>query len=223
MKNPTVLVLALIYVVSLSSAAQDKARADGDRVAESRRVSQFELVDGTLVDGLRKLVELEHLHLGIEKILRNKFSDPPIADPRFSVRLVDVTVGDILDAMCQYDHRYAWSADGASLNIYPRAAVEDPSYFLNRNLTRIAVEGIPDPDAALVFLDRELPPPREHFSYIQVGGDVRYEKPWTTSFENLTVRQFINRVAEHMGAQSTWIVQGSKDEMLFTFLRGVFH
>ena len=222
MKILTALPLIVSCLLPCCSAAQGAVVGEKYQAPASRRVPQFELVDGTLLDGVQELAKLQLVHLGIEEILQNKFSDPPIATPRFSVRLSNSTVGDILDALCQYDGRYAWSADGASLNVYPRARMEDPSYMLNRHLIRITVEAIPDPDKALLFLDRQLPSPREHFGYIAVGGDDRYPSPWTASFENMTVRQFINRVAEHMGAQSTWILQGSNDEKLFSFHTGAF-
>ena len=42
-------------------------------------------------------------------------------------------------------------------------------------------------------------------------------------FEHLTVRQFINRMAERMGTQTSWVWQGGKDERMLTFLKGGFH
>jgi hypothetical protein len=42
------------------------------------------------------------------------------------------------------------------------------------------------------------------------------------SFEHLAVRQFVNRLAEHMGSQSSWIWQGGRDERMFTFQKGGF-
>jgi len=54
-------------------------------------------------------------------------------------------------------------------------------------------------------------------------GDTSYAEPWSTVLERLTERQFINRIAEHMGNNTVWVWQGGKDERMFTFFRRGFH
>ena len=62
--------------------------------------------------------------------------------------------------------------------------------------------GLSSPEAALAFLDRQLPSPREQLAYAGAGGDSHYTAPWTQSYEDIRVRQFINRVSEHMGSHT---------------------
>ena len=215
-----ILALVVLEVAALNgSPAQGRAVDTPPVVAE--RISRFELVDETFMDGVTKLTRLElPLNLGIERALRRKYSDLPHDEARFSLHLANATVKDVLDSLCAHDGRYTWSTDGDSINIYPRSTVGNGLYFLNRQVARITLNAIPDPDEALTSLDKQLPPPREAFGYVQVGGDISYPKPWTVTFEHLTVRQFINRVAEHLGPRSVWIFQGSNDQRFFTFHRG---
>lgn len=188
-----------------------------------QKVQDFEVTDASLIDALSALSSnsIENLHLGIEQLLRNRLSDPEDRSVLFSLHLKNETVRNILDAVCRLDARYAWSTDGSSINIYPRAIVSDPSYLLNLQLQQITLTDIPDPDKMFSPLHKQLP--REELGYIQTGGDISYTEPWTVTFEHLTVRQLINRVAEHLGPRSSWIFHGTKSERLFTFQKGAFH
>jgi hypothetical protein len=188
-----------------------------------QRVLHFEMIEAALIDGIAELSSnsIPKLHLGIEEISREKLSDPRERSIRFSLRLENKTVKEILDTLCQFDARYAWSTDGDSINVYPRSGVDDNSNLLNLRLEHISLENIPDPDQALTPLARQFP--TQQIGYIQMGGDNTYSKPWTVSLEHLTVRQFVNRIAEHMGSQTSWIWQGGKDARMFTFLKGGFH
>ena len=187
------------------------------------RVAEFEFKDSTLIDGIAELSSkpIGGLHLGIEQILREKMSDPEDQSVQFSLHLENKTVREALDTLCGLDTRYTWSTDGPSINIYPRATIGDYSYLLNLQLERITLTDIPDPDK--VFAPLYILLPKEQLGYFQLGGDIGYAKPWSVTFEHLTVRQLINRVAEHLGPRSSWIFHGSKDERLLTFQKGAFH
>jgi len=130
-------------------------------------------------------------------------------------------VRDIVDTLCQFDSRYTWSSDGSSINVYARAVVADPTYFLNREFEKLSLKDIPDPGQALTPLAKQFP--NEQIGYVQIGGDNRYAQPWTVDFEHLTIRQFMNRIAEHAGSQTVWIWRGGKDSRMFTFLKGGFY
>jgi hypothetical protein len=188
------------------------------------RVEHFDLSDAILRDGVAELGSnpVDGLHLGLEEVLRGKIQeDPRTASPHFSLHLRDKTVREILDAICGSDSRYIWSVDGASVNIYPRSAIADPSYLPNFRLNKMALMRITDPDLALPAIGQQYPD--EQIGYMQAGGNISYVEPWTVSFEQLTVRQFVNRLAEHIGPRSSWIWQGGRDERMFTFQRGGFH
>jgi hypothetical protein len=179
------------------------------------------LIHEAFIDGIAKLTQVPiELHLGVEEILGDTFSEPVGSSVRFSLNLQDKRVREILDALCRSDARYMWSSEQATINVYPRATVSDESKLLNRSLQRIEIKNIPDPEQARTPLNRQLPPPKEQLGYSQLGGDSGYAEPWTVVFQNLTVRQFINRLAEHMGPRTSWLWKGTKQERFFTFLRG---
>ncbi len=207
---------------------QEPHNSQGARPAMSpleARVSRFDLTDAILRDGLSELSlkNVEGLHLGFEEIIRGKIQDDPRAlSAHFSLHMENKSVRQILDALCESDGRYRWSEDAATVNVYPQSTVPDRSYLLNLTIDRIAVDNIPDPDQGLTPLSKLFP--EQQVGYFGSGlGDNTYAEPWTAVFYRLTVRQFINRMAEHMGPQTSWVWEGGKDERMFTFLKGGFH
>jgi len=188
-------------------------------------VKEFQVTDSSFTQAVSALSRLpiKDLHLGFEEVLRDKTSDPPKPGTHFTISPDKSTLREILDLLCEFDSRYTWARDGETINIYPKEVAEDSSYLLNRWLQQITVTELPDPGEGLTFLDRQLPPPREQLAYAGAGGNFSYASPWTQSFSQLTVRQFINRLSEHMGSHTSWVFYGSKEERRFTFLKGGFN
>jgi hypothetical protein len=186
-------------------------------------VVRFDLTDSTLVEGLSKLSSepIVVLHLGIEEILREKFSEPRDRSVRFSLTLEHTTVRDIIDTLCQFDSRYTWSTDGSSINVYPQQIVGNSSYLLNRDLEQITLKNISRPEDALTPLTRLLP--GEQLGFASMGGDSSYSEPRSAEFNDLTVRQLMNRLAEHIDVRGGWILSGSNDQRFFSFFRLGFH
>ncbi len=195
----------------------------GQRILEIR-VAHFELKDQTLFDGLAQLSSsVKSLAFGFEKFLTAKFTDPDVSYPHFSIDLADKTVREILNELCKMDSRYTWSRDGRTINVYPRATVDDPSYLLNRRLEKLALSGVTDIQQPLLAIYQQLPQPRENIGIVQAGGDITYpSKPWTVTLANLTVRQAMNRIAAHMGPRGSWILSGSRDVKAFSFQKWAF-
>jgi hypothetical protein len=173
------------------------------------------LIDSTLIDGLSKLSlePIAGLHLGIEAIIRDKFSEPPDRSIRFSLNLVDTSVRNIVETLCQFDSRYTWSIDGPSINVYPRETIGNSSYLLNRELESITLKEITDPYEALTPLSKLLPGEQIGYAGVQIGGS--YTEPWSAVFHGVTVRQLMNRISEHIGRRGGWIWTGSKDQRFF--------
>src|SRR5579864_5081298 len=170
------------------------------------RLEHFDLDDAIFGDGISELSlrNIEGLHLGFEEVIREKIQDNPRAvSPHFSLHLRNKTVREVLDELCRSDLRYAWSEDGSTINIYPRATERDESHLLNLRIDRITVNNIPDPDQALTPLSKLFP--GQQIGYFGPGlGSNTYAERWTMTFEDLTVRQFIDRLAEHIGPQTSW-------------------
>lgn len=188
-------------------------------------IQRFEVTDAVLRDAVSELSlqKIEGLHLGFEEVIRHRVQDDPKSvSPHFSIHLENKTVRGILDEMCRADTRYTWAQDGGTVNIYPKATVSLEGYLLNLQISKLSLEGAPDPDHALTPLSKEFP--SQQIGYFGPGlGNNSYRQPWTVTFESLTARQFINRVAEHMGGSTAWVWEGGNDERMFTFLKDGFH
>jgi hypothetical protein len=118
------------------------------------------------------------------------------------------------------DNRYTWSADGSSVNVYPREIIGNSSYLRNRELDSIALENINRPADALNTLTRLLP--GEQLGVAQAGPYNGYPEPWSTSFSHLTVRQLMNRLSEHDGPRGGWIWSGSVGQRFFAYFERSF-
>jgi hypothetical protein len=188
-------------------------------------LDHFDVTDAVLRDGVSELSlkKIDGLHLGFEEIVRDRIEqDPSTVSPHFSLHLQGKTIRELLDELCKTDPRYTWLQDGATVNIYPRSIVGDASYLLNLNIDRIVVKDAPDADHALTPLFKQFP--EQQIGYFGPGlGSDDYDAPWTAGFNSLTVRQFINRIAEHMGPRTSWVWEGGQKERMFTFLKDGFN
>lgn len=208
-------VITVLFLESICLGSQSPAPADS---ALSLRVERFELANQTFADGIR-LLQAQNLplNLGFEMVLKAKDTDPSPPEVHFSLRRNGATVREILEALCGMDGRYTWSQDGSVVNVYPRSIADDPSYLLNRRIPQVELKEASDAYQVLNPITHNLPPPKEQIGYSHVGGDVLYSKPWTTTFDNLTVRQIINRATSHLGPHGGWVFYGSQDLRWFTF------
>jgi hypothetical protein len=186
------------------------------------KIEHFDATDAILRDAIYELglKNVEGLHLGMEEIIREDINqDPKTVNPHFSLHFEGKTVREILDQLCRADSRYTWSIEGATVNVYPIATIGDPSYLLNLSIRRVEVKDIPDPDQGLTPLSRLFTQQQIGYSGPGLASNA-YTESWTSAFENLTVRQFIDGLAEHMGPRTSWVWQGGHKERLFTFWKG---
>jgi len=219
-----------LFLISPFSLVQEGRRPETpvkvttvDSVLNSE-ISAFNLNDETIEVGLKRLASgSAAFAMGFEHELKSKQTDPPIQDPCLTLHLTATTVRGALDAMCQSDGRYTWSTDDAFINVYPIKTVNLGSYLMNRRLTKLDLKELTDIQQGLLTIVNQLPPPREQVAIAQVGGDDTYPaEPWTTRYENLTVRQAINRLVRHMGERASWAFTGSTDFRAFAFNRQGF-
>jgi len=117
---------------------------------------------------------------------------------------------------------YAVYLDGRCwhLNVYPKATIGDPAYLLNRKLDRVSFVESREADGALTPISQKLP--FEQVGYSQMGGSVTFNKPWSVTFSNVTVREVVNRIARHLGARAGWIFAGSREQRRFSFHKTEF-
>jgi len=211
--------LAVALLLASPGAQQLGTEAGQIEKLLETKVAEFELQNLTLVDGLWKLARgPAPFGFGFEKVLKERLSDPDIPDPLLRLQLKDKSVREIIDALCQADARYTWSIDGTTVDFFPRAVISDPSYLLNRRLAKFELKDATDVQDGLLAIVRQLPPPVEQIAQAQVGGGDPYPpEPWTVTFENLTVRQLVNRLAAHGGQCAVWIFGGARDFRAFGF------
>lgn len=215
------LVLWAVGTAGGACYAQYAAKTSIQPVTEAR-IPHFRLSGQTLEEGV---LELAHgpapFAFGFENILRDKVKDRTLPQRRLTLQLNGMTVAQILNSLCRADSRYTWSRDGSTINVYPRATVRDPSYLMNRRLKVFRVAGITHIDQGLLAIARELPPPIEQIAHVEIGGSVEYPaQPWTATFRNVTVRQVLNRLADHIGPRSSWVLYGSRQFREFGFYQG---
>jgi hypothetical protein len=219
MKMASCLAVLLSLIAANSYGQTNVVVSDGFSTtpALSNKVAHFDVADVTLLDALSKLSfePIAGLHLGIEEIIRDKGSEPPDRSVRFSLNLHDVAVGDILDTLCKSDDRYTWSTDGSFVNVYPRQIIGNSSYLLNRKVGSIALKNINGPSDALTPLMKLLP--GEQLGYAGIGVNNDYPEPWSAVFNNLTVRQLMNRLSEHNGPRGGWVWSGFKGQRFFAY------
>jgi hypothetical protein len=221
--NALLTVAFLLPMLGSSLLAQNPAPNSTSNVGANsppldRVVAHYELTDSTLLDGMAELSRNPDLplHLGIEEILRQNYADPRDRSVLFSLNLENRTIRGILNALCDADRRYVWSTDGVSINVYARARADDKTYLLNRRIQRIELNNIASPYRVFKPLAKLFPPP-EPIGYLRASAADLYSEPWTIVFEDLTVRTFIDRVAEHIGPRSSWVWQGDWGQRGFTF------
>src|SRR6267154_3980581 len=208
----------LCFVVLGVFAISAMAQTTPPKEALDAKISSFGLVGQTIYDGLTRLMnEPVPFSFGFENDLKRKFADPELPDVRFNLSLENKTVKEILDILCSMDVRYTWSQDGATINVYPRSKLGDTSYFLNRRLNRWQINDITDVQQGLLAIVEQLPGPREQVAITQFGGSLSYPNAWKETFQNITVRQAINRVAGHLGARTYWQLTGSGEFRGFSF------
>ncbi len=219
-----VLITTVLLAFNLSGRPVENTDAVGASPLQTT-IAHFDVEHAIFREAISELTlkNVEGLHIGFEEIIRQNIQD----DPRqlgheFSLHLQGKSVRDVLEALCNSDARYTWSQDAGSINIYPRATRSDHSYLFNLQIERIDLNDIPDPNQALTPLSKLFPD--QQIGYFGAGlAEFSYDRPWSASFARLTVRQFINRVSEHMGPRTSWVWQGGQDERMFTFLKGGFH
>jgi hypothetical protein len=227
MKNPVataVMSLGLLLVPRLT--AQQESKEPNAKVSPlDAKISDFALDNRSILIGIEMLNrQSESISFGFEAILTVKHTDPPRAYPKITVQLTSPSTRQVLDALCAADPRYTWSLDGSTVNVFPRSTVTDLKYLLNRKLAEFRLDGITQIQEGLFAIADQLPGPLEQIAHAQIGGDATYpSKPWSVTFKNLTVRQAVNRLVEHMGTSSAWILGGSDEFRHFSFYSDGLH
>lgn len=212
-------VLLTMFAAGVGRAQQPASPTVPKDAFLGARVPEFRLHNQTLLDALWQLARgPAPFGFGFEHVLQRTLKGPPVPKRLLTLHLEHATVRQILDALCRADPRFTWSTDGATVDVYPRDVVGDPSYLLNRRIPIFALRDARRVEDGLFAIPRQLPPPTEQVAVSQVGGSDPYPPtPWNLTLKDVTVRQVVNRLAAHGGVCAVWIFGGAEDFRAFGF------
>jgi hypothetical protein len=186
-----------------------------------QEIPRFSVKKAAMRDVVAALSSMPNLtaHVGFEEITRERIMDSVDRSVTLSVTLEHTTVQQIVSTLCSSDPRYSWAEDGDWINIFPRDKERDPKYLFNLRVKSVILQNIPNPDEAVAQLHLQDLVGGEQIGYMEVGGDNSYVAPWTVELQDISVRQYINRIAEHSGPRASWVWQGGRDERMFSFYK----
>jgi hypothetical protein len=179
-----------------------------------QRVAVLELKDDTLGNALGRVNQTFDISISIEGVLPE---EGIIANPKFSVNIENRTIAEVLDQLCRLDTRYVWTRDGNNVNLFPKASLNDRNYFFDRVLPELDFRDLRELSDAIVAIDHQADDPRGGVILMGIGQTHGFADPWTQSFNNLTVRQALNRIARRLGPTYGWQIGGTNKARLIVF------
>lgn len=129
----------------------------------------------------------------------------------------NLSLSEVLNRICALDGRYGWSRDGNSINLFPKASLNDQNYFFSRALRELSLRDIRKVADAVLAIDRESGDPSGGVIYMGIGPAQTFAEPWNAEFTDITVRQALNQVARHLGPTYGWQIGGTTKARLILF------
>lgn len=180
----------------------------------AQKIAVIELEDETIGHAIGRLNQSYDVAISIEGILPEQGT---VANPKFQAKVENRTLSEVLTWLCALDGRYAWSRDGNMVNLFPKAQGDDPHYLFNRRLSVLHFQDIRQSGDAALEVVRQLGDPTEHLIFLGVGGTQSFAKPWTETFNDITVRQALNRIAQQLGPSYGWQIGGTSNQRMIMF------
>jgi hypothetical protein len=179
-----------------------------------QRVVNFELKADTLGDALGRLNQSINISISIEGVLPQEGT---VTNPKFTAKSENRTVAQILDWLCNLDTRYGWSRDGNNVNVFPRNSSSDPDYFFDRKISNLHFEQLRKVADAVLAVNSQSGDRGGGVIYMGIGQAQSFTEAWTASFTDITVRQALNRIAQHLGPTYGWQIGGTTKARLIVF------
>jgi hypothetical protein len=206
----TLLLLWVLSPVGLRGQSSKPIEAPADLLQQS--IEELTLKNQYFMDGIVKLDTLASgLGFSVEYILPPPHAPRP-TDPKFTDKITGVTLAEALDWLCRLDPRYTWSRDGTTINIFPRASQEEKNYYFTRKLSNLAFRNERNAYDGLPKVLTPISSPKE--AVITLGGVRDFQTPLTATFTNITVREALNRLIQHLSPTEGWMVTGNQEVML---------
>jgi len=209
----TLFITVMFLIVNQSLDAQSSGH---QRDRFERLVPGFELKNETMFQAIGRLYEATGIVVSVEKTLDSGGSIQP--DRQFSSKIAGGRPQTVLDEICALDPQYTWSRDDDMVNIYPASTRADTSYVFNRRLPAFRMAEVEDAATAAIQAVRQSSGAPAQLLVME-AGDYTFEKPWTANFTGLTVRQAMNRIAEHLCSTCGWQLTGARATPTVIFYR----
>jgi hypothetical protein len=181
-----------------------------------RIIPSFQLNRQNIFEAVAKLNESTGIVVSVERVLDAK--DAKNVDSEFTATIAGGKPSAVLNEICDLDARYTWARDGNLVNIFPRRVVGDREYLFNRKIPVLQLKDATDAPSAALDAVRALPGPTAQLIVLEFGK-LDFEKPWTTTIEDINLRQAINRIAEHLCATCGWQLSGTTETPTIMFYR----
>lgn len=179
-----------------------------------QRIQEFSLKNQYFLEGVANLNSLASgLGFSVELILPPP-EVPQLTNPRFTATTSGVTLAEALDWLCTLEPQYTWSRDGTTINIFPRATVEEKNYYFTRKLSDLVFREERNAYDAVEKVFKPVSTPKE--AVIQWTGVRDYQTPYSATFKDITVREALNRLVQHVAPTEGWMVFGNRETMLLT-------
>lgn len=189
-------ILTVLLLVTLSVATGHR------RGPASEVIKSFRIRGVPLIDALLGLGQEQRVPLSIEYIDLKAVSDP------ISVDIGPASVGQILDAILQYDPGYSWSSHDGVICISHTGVPAGGANLLDHILSDFSIPKMSITHAAL-DLDRVLYMdlhPGTHGWAGSYAGEVSRTQVGPYTMRGVTVREVLNRMVKDAG-DAAWVVQ----------------
>lgn len=199
----------LVWPPLISSGATHTFRQPPQSESVLRfRLSSFNVKGVGMENALRELRRQDYtkILIGFEKVPHRRGEE----EKRVSVDLVDTSVGEVLERLCEADPRYTYEVfDGLLVNVLPRGAKNDRNNLLNMLISRFSVHGAYTPGGVIHSVTEFSPELREYLRerereyYAEKGilpgspgamGRGNLTPQFDLDLENTTVREILNAI-----------------------------
>jgi hypothetical protein len=218
MKAISIRLTAALIVLSFGRAAEVSGQeTPAPTNVFQQSVAGLSLNNQDIIDGVAMLSHNVGLAVSVEHELGATTSGAAPQPNTFTAAIGPGTVSEILDGLCALDPTFAWQKDGNMVNMMPRALVSERDYFLNRNVNELVFRDIRDAQEALFKTVGGLPPPKEQVAIMEVGVSLAFARPWSATFQNISIREALDQIARQLGPTFGWQLTGAKNFRIITF------
>jgi hypothetical protein len=209
-------VFALTAITLFWSAGASILAADSSD-AFTLPVGGLQLENQTIVDGIAMLSQSKNVAYSVELPLGRTIAESAPALRTVTSSIKPGTLTNVLDQLCALDSTFAWKRIANTVHLYPRSLETDQSYLFNKKISVLNLKDVPDAQDAVFKTVAQLEGPKEQIALMQSGVSIIFSHPWTASFNDITVREVFDKIAQQLGPTYGWQFGGASDFRVLTF------